>query len=196
MKESPVKCYTNHQSIVDYNGQSYLFYHHNDLSPKFDKNRSIKADSLFFNPDGTIREVIPSLRGVGISRAESQIQIDRCSAKSDKGVAISFVDPLNTFKGWKVTLTQKDSWVRYNKVEFGKTGLDKIVCNTKSTSDFSFEIRLDALNGPVLATIKLKKSADWKRAESKLKKYSGGIQDLYIISTCAESFELDWVMFE
>ncbi|MDR0693830.1 MAG: family 43 glycosylhydrolase, partial [Prevotellaceae bacterium] len=40
MDESPTGCWTNHHSIIEYNGQWYLFYHHNDLSPKFDKNRS------------------------------------------------------------------------------------------------------------------------------------------------------------
>ena len=58
MDESP-ECWTNHQSIIEFRGQWYLFYHHNDLSPQFDKNRSVRVDSLFFNDDGTIRKVIP-----------------------------------------------------------------------------------------------------------------------------------------
>lgn len=195
MKESPVKCYTNHQSIVDYNGQSYLFYHHNDLSPKFNKNRSIKADSLFFNPDGTIREVIPSLRGIGISRAESHIQIDRCSSKSATGVSISFVDSINTFKGWKVTLNQKDSWVRYNKVDFS-AGLKNMVLNSISAAEGSLEIRLNALNGPLLVTVNLEKSVNWKLSVSKLKKYSAGIHDLYLVSKSSVPAEIDWLKFE
>jgi hypothetical protein len=51
MDESPTKCWTNHHSIVEYQGQWYLFYHHNDYSPKFDKNRSVRIDSLNFNPN-------------------------------------------------------------------------------------------------------------------------------------------------
>ena len=39
MDESPVACWTNHHSIVEYKGQWYLFYHHNDYSPEFDKLR-------------------------------------------------------------------------------------------------------------------------------------------------------------
>ena len=56
MDESPVGCWTNHHSITEYNGQWYLFYHHNDYSPNFDKNRSVRIDSLFFNTDGTIKK--------------------------------------------------------------------------------------------------------------------------------------------
>ena len=84
MDESPTKCWTNHHSIVEYQEQWYLFYHHNDYSPKFDKNRSVRIDSLNFNPDGTIQKVIPTLRGVGLTNARSRIQIDRYSALQGK----------------------------------------------------------------------------------------------------------------
>ena len=85
MDESPTGCWTNHQSVVNFRNQWYLFYHSNDLSPKFDKNRSVKIDSLFFNTDGTIRKVIPTFRGVGLTEASNQIQIDRFSRISEKG---------------------------------------------------------------------------------------------------------------
>ena len=78
MEERP-QCWTNHHSILQFKGQWYLFYHYNDLSPKFDKNRSVRADSLFFNDHGSIREVMATLRGVGITRANKEIQIDRYS---------------------------------------------------------------------------------------------------------------------
>ena len=80
LDESPSGCWTIHHSIVEYQGQWYLFYHDDDLSPSFDKCRSMRADRLFFNDDGTIRKVVPTLRGVGIVDARSKIQIDRYSA--------------------------------------------------------------------------------------------------------------------
>jgi len=58
MDESKSGCWINHQSIVQYNGQWYLFYHDRDYSPKFDKNLSVRVDSLSFNSDGTIKKVI------------------------------------------------------------------------------------------------------------------------------------------
>ena len=71
MDEKP-GCWTNHQSIIEYKNQWYLFYHHNDLSPSFDKNRSVRIDSLFFNQDGTIKKVTPTLRGLGLTDAYNQ----------------------------------------------------------------------------------------------------------------------------
>ena len=92
MDESPTGCWTNHHSVIEYNKQWYLFYHHNDLSPRFDKNRSVRVDSLFFNSDGTIQKVQPTLRGVGLTPAISTIEIDRYSALGSSGVRIEFND--------------------------------------------------------------------------------------------------------
>src|ERR1051325_8772531 len=103
LDEAASGCWTVHQSIVEYQGQWYLFYHDKDLSPNFDKNRSACADKLFFNADGTIRKVTPSLRGVGVVDAKSKIQIDRYSAISGHGVAVSYLNPANTFEGWKLS---------------------------------------------------------------------------------------------
>jgi len=97
MDERP-GCWTNHQSIIEFNNQWYLFYHHNDLSPHFDKNRSVRIDSLFFNNDGTIQKVIPTLRGVGVTDASQKIQIDRYSCTSEKGTSIAFLDTLISLK--------------------------------------------------------------------------------------------------
>jgi hypothetical protein len=117
MDESPNGCWTNHHSFIQLKNQWYLFYHGNDLSPKFDKNRSVRIDSMFFNADGTIRKVLPTLRGVGLTDATSIIQLDRYSCSSKIGVSTAFLDTTNTFKGWKVVLEAKNSWVQYNGVE-------------------------------------------------------------------------------
>jgi beta-xylosidase len=37
MDESPTGCWTNHQSIIQFKDQWYLFYHDRDYSPNFDK---------------------------------------------------------------------------------------------------------------------------------------------------------------
>ena len=125
MDEKP-GCWTNHQSIVEYKNQWYLFYHHNDLSPYFDKARSIRADSLFFNEDGTIKKVIPTLRGVGITDASKKIQIDRFSLISGKGASTTFLDTLNRFEGWKTIFNTADAWVQYNSVDFGADKFNSI----------------------------------------------------------------------
>ena len=132
LDESESGCWTVHHSILDYQGQWYLFYHDRDLSPSFDKNRSIRADKLSFNDDGSIRKVTPTLRGVGLVDAKSQIQIDRYSAKSPDGVAISFLDEANPHAGWKIAFSGAKSWVRFNEVDFGRGGQKSIEVRAKA----------------------------------------------------------------
>jgi len=52
----PVQGWTTHHSIVEYEGQWYLFYHDSKIS-KRDSQRNIKYAPLFYNTDGTIQEV-------------------------------------------------------------------------------------------------------------------------------------------
>jgi hypothetical protein len=194
MDESASGCWTNHQSILEFNKQWYLFYHDNQLSPKFDKARSIRADSLFFNADGSIRKVTPTLRGPGITRAEKEIQIDRYSAISNEGITVNFIDTLNTMKGWKVTMNP-NAWVRYNKEDFEKTGIKRVSVNAVSKNATTLEIHADKLNGPLVGRVEVSQSAGWKIAAANNLKNITGVHDLFFVSTGKEPLEVDWVKF-
>ena len=196
MDESPVNCWTNHQSFVEYKGQWYLFYHHNDYSPKFDKNRSIRVDSLSFNADGTIRKVIPTLRGVGVSLATNKIEIDRYSNKSEPGSSIAFVDSANTFNGWKTILDSKGAWVKYNAVDFGKEKLKTVEVKAKSVDGGILQVRLDKVDGPVIAEVKIPKSSGWNPVEAKVSKFQAGIHNLVVVLKDENRVEVDWVKFK
>ena len=147
LDESADGCWTVHQSIVEYQGQWYLFYHDKDLSPNFDKNRSVRADYLYFNDDGTIRKVVPTLRGVGIVDAKSKIQIDRYSAISQEGASVSFLEPTNTFAGWKTSFTGSNAWVRFDKVDFGNGRLKSANVMAMAPAKSRVQIRLDKADG-------------------------------------------------
>jgi GH43 family beta-xylosidase len=192
MDESPTGCWTNHHSIVEFKGQWYLFYHHNDYSPNFDKNRSVRVDSLFFNKDGTIQKVIPTLRGVGLTKASDEIQIDRYSAISDKGVKIEFNNPKNTFEGWKSVLSDEGAWIKYNSIDFGKK-LKKIQVKAASYLGGTIEIRLDRVDGPVVAEVNIPKDTDWKIIESKISKIKPGNHNMVVALKDENPVEIDWV---
>jgi hypothetical protein len=196
MDESPSGCWTNHHSLVEYKGQWYLFYHDKDLSPEFDKNRSIKADYLYFNEDGTIQKVIPTLRGVGIVDAKSTVQIDRYSAISNEGAAVSFIDNANRREGWKVALSEKSAWVRFDRVDFGAGGLKSVKVRSVSPTGGSVEVRLDKTDGPVLARVEIGKGTEWGLPAAKLAGAPSGVHDLVITLNEKSDVALDWVSFE
>lgn len=193
MDEAPNGCWTNHHSIVNYKNQWYLFYHQNDFSPKFDKNRSVRIDSLFFNADGTIRKVKPTLRGVGVTNASEKIQLDRYSRISEKGAIVVYNDTLNYFDGWKTVLSGKDAWIQYNSVDFGG-GKQKWV-----------EIKYQSPKGAVVSLsqndkfnhkIKLPVAVKWKTARIKVSGISAGVQNLTLINSGNNLIEIDWIRFK
>jgi len=195
MDESPMNCWTNHQSMVQYKNQWYLFYHQDAYSPKFDKNRSICIDSLFFNTDGTIRKVTPTLRGVGVTKATNKIEIDRFSKISETGVKVAFLDSTNTFKGWKATFDEKDAWIQYNSVDFGKTKLKSVQVKALSEKGSTLQIRLDKVDGPVIAEVKVPKGTSWNMVEAKVSKPITGVHNLIVVLKDSP-FEIDWIQFK
>ena len=188
--------WNNHGSIVEYKGQWYLFYHDKDLSPDFDKNRSIKADYLHFNDDGTIQKVIPTHRGVGISSALKEIQIDRYSEISKEGTSIAFIDPNQTRNGWKTSLTAKGAWVRYNRVDFGREKLKSVSVRSASETGGVVDIRVDAVDGPLLAQVNVAAGTDWNVSKSNLSESPSGVHDLVVVLPDTKNVEIDWVRFQ
>ena len=189
-------CWTEHHSIVQYKGQWYLFYHDKQLSPNFDKNRSVRIDALNFNDDGTIQKVIPTLRGVGIVDAKSKVQIDRYSEISKEGVSTSFINTNNTFEGWKISLNGKNTWVKFDRVDFGKSGLKSVNVRSQSAAGGVVEIRADKLDGPVLARIEIGKGTEWNVVNAKVTGAPSGVHDLVVTHDEDDNVDVDWISFE
>ncbi|MFD2034733.1 family 43 glycosylhydrolase [Belliella marina] len=196
MDESPVGCWTNHQSVVEFEDQWYLFYHHNDYSPDFDKNRSIRADSLFFDQEGKIQKVIPTLRGIGLTAATGHIKMDRYSSKSSQGYKFVFLDEGNPFLGWKSVFDKKGAWVRYNQVDFGKGDLNEFCAKIKTNNAKGvLELRLSHTKGELVSTIDLDSNQDWTEYRSVVESEIAGAQDLVLVFRGKGKVEVDWVSF-
>ena len=195
LDESASGCWTVHHSLIDYQGQWYLFYHDRDLSPGFDKNRSARADKLYFNADGTIRKVIPTLRGVGLVAATGPIQIDRYSAISLEGVTVSFLDEANTHAGWKTAFNAAGSWLRFNEVEFNSGSGRKVEVRARSSAGSTLEIRLDRQDGPVIGRVQVGPGAEWKITSVAAGNIPAGVHDLFVTQAGGGAVEVDWVGF-
>ncbi len=205
MAEHANQCWTNHHSIVEYKGQWYLFYHHNDYSPNDDKRRSVCIDKIAFRPDGTIMEVFPTLRGVGITKATEQIQVDRYSEVS-QGVGIAFLDTLRRFDGWQVSLPQKGSWVAYDYVDFSTLTDGYAIVRARANANTSFFLREKSKTGKVIArftmTVRSENgpfrrdmSGQWITLTAPIDYTPRGTASLVV--TCeGEGVDIDWVQFK
>ena len=215
MAEHANGCWTNHHSIVNYKGQWYLFYHHNAYSPNDDKRRSVQIEKLYFNEDGTIKEVTPTLRGVGINKADSRIEVDRYSTASE-GVEYAYLDTTNTFRGWEVKLPKKGSYITYNDVDFtGANAKTYVIANVKADKNTSIVIRENNKNGKVIARLNLQVEPEgganaagggmmmrrrsnaglWHTVTTTVNYAPKGVVNLYI-SCEGEAASIDWVQFK
>ena len=193
MEESSTGCWTNHHSLVEFGGQWYLFYHHNDCSPDFDKNRSVRIDKVRFNADGTIQQVTPTLRGVGVTPATSEIQLDRYSQLYPYGTCIDFLDAANPFLGWFVTLGRPGARVRYDEVDFG-SGAAKVTARVRSAKGGAITVT-DAKDKPVtIAELTVPSGGKWKEVSVSCTSVKG-MQNLSAICTKG-SVDIDWIKFE
>ena len=56
---------TNHQSIVQFNGEWYFIYHNGAINPNgCGYRRAICADKLYYNEDGTLKRIVMTTEGV------------------------------------------------------------------------------------------------------------------------------------
>lgn len=188
MKESPTGCWTNHHSLVEYEGQWYLFYHHNDYSPDFDKNRSARIDRVYFNEDGTIQEVIPTLRGVGPVKATSKVEIDRYS--SIEGARIEYLDSTDLFQGWKTVFSSSGDKVVFNELDFGRKAPEKVSVRVMAPADSRLAITIGetvAVNIPALS--------EWAEVSLPMPFKVKGMQNLEVELVSGTEVEVDWITF-
>lgn len=188
MDETP-GCWTNHHSIVEFKGQWYLFYHTNACSPEFDKNRSACIDRLYFNEDGTIQQVYPTLRGVGITKADKPIEVDRYSKAAS--VKTDYVFKGRWLDGWYITYSGKKSWSTYNDVDFGLTSPVRMSAVVRSETGgtlrfFAGKTRIGELAVP--------QNSRWTTLNLDLKSELKGVLDLRI-ELVKGSADLDKIYF-
>lgn len=189
MKESPTGCWTNHHSLVEYKGEWYLFYHHNDYSPHFDKNRSARIDRVFFNDDGTIQEVVPTLRGVGPVKAMSKVHIDRYS--TIEGARIEYVDTTDYFKGWKTVFAKSGDNVCFNNLDFGRKAPKTVSLRVKAQAGGRL-----ALTAGETAEFDIPQSAEWIEVTCRMPFKVKNMHDINVKLVSDTEIEIDWITFK
>ncbi|MBO6083317.1 MAG: family 43 glycosylhydrolase, partial [Bacteroidales bacterium] len=192
MAQSPNECWTNHHSLVQYKGEWYLFYHHNDYSPAFDKNRSVRIDKVSFNPDGTILPVTPTFRGVGLTPAWDKIQLDRYSALCHQGACLAFLDEQQPFEGWFLALTRPGTWVRYDRVDFGESRPGTLTFRYKAGQDCVVSVSTDETG----ARFDLPVSSSWRTVSLPAAFAATGLQNLRLTLEAGGDLHLDWISFD
>lgn len=188
------KIWTNHHSIVQFKKQWYIFYHYHDISN--DQHlRSMRADSLFFDNKGKILPKKTTLRGIGITKTDKPIQIDRFT--DAKGLKVSRLKD-DVIVGWQLDYIKNGAFVTYNSVEFCKK-YKKITYRVSSGSKGG-KIKL-YVNNEFISTTEVTNTGTWnkwKEVETKINKKIIGVKNIKLIFEGNTDFlmNLDWIKFD
>ena len=140
--------------------------------------------------------MIPTLRGVGLTDATKEIQLDRFSSKSTDGVSIDFLDTTNRFLGWKTIFNKSNGWIQYNSVDFGKKKFRSIKVKAISKTGGTLQIRLNSAESPVVAEVKISAVSEWTIIKAPVTGLKAGVQNLFISLKGDNPVEIDWISFE
>lgn len=188
---------TNHASVANYKGKWYLFYHYWSLSGN-KKLRSIRADEIIFNPNGTIRSKVATLRGIGVPKAGDKIQIDRYNAINK--ARVNLVQG-NEPKGFQVDYIQNNGWIKFNKVNFENVKLNQISARVASPkAGGKIEFRIGSSTGKLIATLNVPNTgawSNWRTVTTNITASTSGVQNLVCVfkGTSQYLFNLNWVRF-
>ena len=207
----------NHPGICDFKGHSYVFGQNYDLMHletfKHHERRSVSAQEITYNADGTIQEIpywldqqpMKQLQWLNpYRRVEAETMNWGFGLKSAKmGIENTGVVkdmPASTGKKNMYIFDLNDGeYIRLRGVDFGSKGAKSFAITAAATGTATVTLRLDSQEGPVVGTAVINStgSVEKYRSFSGKVKEATGIHDLYIcFSNTNGDVRLDWWQFK
>ena len=169
----------NHHGIAEFKGHSYVVYHdrriakgHNGLEiipaddgqpkPNEGYHRSVSVDEMFYNSDGTIKEVVCTNEGPKqIENFDPYDWYPALTSSKQKGIR----SRSNFVQGKKaehvlLPLSSKESWLRVSGVDFGTAATGFTVEAASTADDNTIEIRTGSATGTLAGTCTLKNTGN------------------------------------
>lgn len=197
MKRADHLAFTNHAGIIDFKGNSYIFYHDQDLSKGQGFKRSVSVEQFTYNADGSIPLITPTKEGV----TKSVANLD--PYKKVEAETIAFSEGLKTASDSKtgvyVTKIENGDYLKVRSVDFAKGAKTFEASVASASAGGKIEIRLGDRNGELLGTIDVKNTGGlqkWATVKGKVKKATG-VQDICLVFKGGEGelFNFDWWAF-
>lgn len=175
--------FTNHPGIVDFRGKTYLFYHDASLPGGSGFTRSVCVREMDFGRDGKVNPVKMVKEGVekGLKPLCPYRKVEAETMAWSKRMKSDYNPQVGVF----VTALRNGSYTRVRDVDFGEKAPSRILARLSTThnADIVMEVRLDGLEGKVLAELKVPRTGGsdrWKLAEKQIPQVTG-VHDLYFI---------------
>jgi hypothetical protein len=184
--------FTNHAGVIDFNSNSYFFYHNGALPGGGGFTRSVAVERFTYNSNGTIPTFNMTTAGpplVGTLNPYVRQEAETMAWGSGIETEPSSEGGMNI--GW----IDNGDWIKVRGVAFG-TGAAAFNARVASaTSGGNIELRLDSVNGPPVGTCNAPGSGGWQTWTTVSCAVNGatGTRDLYLRFT--GGFNVNWWQF-
>jgi hypothetical protein len=183
----------NHASIIDYKDQWYIFYHNRAVANKRGASiyqRSINVDLLYYNDDGTIKEVNADSKGVPkLGNVDPFQRIEAEIIDNESGIETE------TASEGTLNLTMNNgSWVKISNVDFNVVA-EEFSASVAATGSTSIDIVLDDIDSQPVGTLTVASTGglqDWQTQSTAIEPVTG-LHDLFVRAN--GRVNLDWYQF-
>ncbi|MDR2579834.1 MAG: family 43 glycosylhydrolase [Fibromonadaceae bacterium] len=196
----------NHQAIIEYQGKWYMFYHDrrvanaNNVPSNNANQRNISVDSLVYNADGTMREVVVTHDGVAqIKHFNPYTTISAATMNRQSGIKTDSISG----EGMIVTSISDGNWIRLKGVDFGTAGASRFIVRAASgSSGGSIELRTGSATGTSIGICNIASTGGWntwRNFECDVNASgSAGVKDFLflVFRGTEEPFRLSWYQFQ
>ncbi len=193
----------NHHGIAEFKGHSYVVYHdrriakgHDGLeiipaddgmpNPDPGYHRSVSVDEMFYNADGTIKQVTCTNDGPEqIENFDPYDWYPALTSSKQRGVrSRSLWAPGKVAGSLLLPLSTKESWIRVSGVDFGKGATGFTVEAASSADNNKIEIRKGSATGTLACTCTLKKTGSkttFAETSCDVNGLSGIVEQLFLV---------------
>ena len=183
----------NHQSIIQYKDQWYIFYHNRAVANEVGHStfsRSINVDRLYYNADGTMQRVSAGPVGVPQLKNVNAFNINQAEMFDNE----NGIETERASEGTMNLMMGSGDWVKIADVDFG-AGATGMNARVAAAINSGLEIRLDSINNAPIATLQVQNTGGWQTWQTQSVSFSRvtGVHDVYLRSTAGHN--LNWYQF-
>lgn len=184
----------SHESIIEYKGQWYMFYHDRRISNATYK-RNASVDVLKYNADGTIQKVIVTSDGPPQIKFFNPYDTIQCETIwKQKGIETEFCDE----GGVMVKDIATGDYTSLKGVDFAEGAKIFEVRASSANSGGTVEVRLESETGTLAAScavIGTNGWTSWKTFSCDVTNCSGVKNVYFVYKGTGEPFRLNWFRF-
>jgi hypothetical protein len=190
--------FTNHPGVVDYKGHSYLFYHNGALPGGTGFTRSVCVDELKFNADGSISPFDMTKEGPApVATLDPRQRTEAETIAWESGVE---TEP-SSAGGMAICDIDNGDFIEVRNVDFGTRSPQTFRASVAAEkAGGAIEVRLDAVTGPLVATLRIDATGGAQAWKTRATSASGttGVHDVFFVfgTDKGARFTFDWWQFE